>query len=435
MNRRQVLGLLVLFGSLYFVQGIVETTACLPMQPIQTALRGWGFSVGQVGHFFTIIGIAWSLKPFFGLISDFFPIAGRRRQPYLVLSAGLAGVAFLAVAVVWGRDAVLRGGVFDAAFRWLMRSSASEPQVSWSGWLLLLAGAGIAVTDVVIDALAVERGQPLGITGQIQSVQWTALSVAGLIAGSLGGFIAEHKLTVPMFFGCGLLVFASLALVLIVVREPRQRRSPLGSFRAAAMELWSGRRLAILASAGAFLFLWGFNPFSKNVQQEYMTKTLGMSEQFYGHLLSIQNAAATVASILYFWYCRRVPLRRLVHLSIAAGILSTICYVTVSGPFSAMLASIVFGLTYQTGLLVQLDLSARICPAALAGTTFALLMALSNTGDSASIYIGGDWYETLAAHFQGSRQMAYNLLVLIGAAFTAGCWLLVPVMKWAGAWE
>src|SRR5262245_57404943 len=125
MNRRQVLGLLVLFGSLYFVQGIVETTTYLPMQPIQTQLRSWGFSVGQVGHFFTIIGIAWSLKPLFGLISDFFPLAGRRRQPYLVLSTALTAIAFLAVAAVWGREGGLPGGVFDGAFRWIIGSSSA----------------------------------------------------------------------------------------------------------------------------------------------------------------------------------------------------------------------------------------------------------------------------------------------------------------------
>jgi len=435
MNRGQVIRLLVLFGSLYFVQGIVETTACLPAQPIQTQLRSWGFSLGQVGHFFTIIGIAWSLKPLFGLISDFFPIGGRRRQPYLIFSTALAGIAFLAVAYVWGRESAMLAAWPDTAFRWLAAMNSQQPQVSQAAWLLLVAGIGISLTDVVVDALAVERGQPLGITGQIQSVQWSALSAAGLIAGSLGGFVAQHQLVRPMFVGCGLLVCASLAVVLVVVREPRQMRSPLESLRQAAGLLWRGRQVAILSSAGAFLFLWSFNPFSKNVQQEYMTSTLGMSEQFYGHLVSVQNAAETLASIAYFWYCRRVPMGRLVHLSILAGILSTVCFVSVSGQISAILASIIFGLTYQTGLLIQLDLSARICPTALAGTTFALLMALSNTGDSAAIYVGGDWYEALATHFQGNRHMAFHLLVLIGAAFTAGCWLLVPVMKWAGAWE
>jgi MFS family permease len=435
MNRREVTRLLVLFGTLYFVQGIVETTTCLPAQPIQSHLSRQGFTAGQVGHFFAIIGIAWSLKPLFGLISDFFPIAGRRRQPYLIFSTGAAAISFLAVAAVLDRESGVLGGQLDAAFRWLAHMTAGQPQVSQAGWLLVIAGVAVALTDVVVDALAVERGQPLGITGQIQAVQWGALSVAGLIAGSVGGYVAQHQLSRPMFVGCGLLALASLAAVLILVREPRRAASPTDTLRLAAGQLWSGRRLAILASAAAFLFLWNFNPFSSNVQQEYLTKVLGMNEQFYGHLVSIQSAAETVACFAYFWYCRRVPLGRLIHLSILAGIVSTVCYLWVSGPISAVLASIVFGLAYQTGLLIQLDLAARICPTESAGTMFALLMALSNTGVSLAIYFGGEWYDALAAHYHGNRHLAFDVLVLIGAAFTAGCWALVPVMKWAGAWE
>ena len=164
-----------------------------------------------------------------------------------------------------------------------------------------------------------------------------------------------------------------------------------------------------------FLFLWNFNPFSSNVLQDYMTKELRFSEQFYGHLGSVQSAAQIVACLAYFWYCRRVPLGWLVHWSIVAGILSTLTYWLVSDAWTAVLASIVFGLSYQTATLIQLDLSARICPTESAGTMFALLMALSNTGVTAGIYLGGGWYDGLTV-WLGDRQSAFHALVGIGAA-------------------
>src|SRR6187397_254546 len=107
---REVLPLFVLFGSLYFVQGIIEPTACLPAQPVQTELRGWGFTAGQIGYFFGIIGIAWSIKPLFGLISDFFPLGNYRRWPYLVLSTAGTAVAFLALAAIWSKPGLPGGG-------------------------------------------------------------------------------------------------------------------------------------------------------------------------------------------------------------------------------------------------------------------------------------------------------------------------------------
>jgi len=123
----------------------------------------------------------------------------------------------------------------------------------------------------------------------------------------------------------------------------------------------------------------------------------------------------------------------LIHASIVAGIASTLCYWLLHDAPTAVAASFIYGLAWQIGLLVQLDLAGRICPTESAGTMFALLMAVSNSGQSAGIYLGGGWYDHLTAHFHGDRHLAFYTLVAIGAAFTAGCWAVVPAMKWAGA--
>lgn len=403
--------LLILFGTLYFVQGIVEPTAGMPSQPIQTQLEDWGETPAAIGILLTFIGIPWSLKPLFGLVSDFFPVFGQRRKPYLLVSTAGTCLAFVGLAMLWGDKA----------------------GVGQSAWILLLICGGIAMTDVVIDALAVETGQPLQLTGQFQSVQWGTMSVASILAGSLGGFIAQNGLLKPAFLACGLLAGLSLVVVGLTVHEPRRKHLPADNLRLAWKSLTTGRRLLILLTAGAYLFLWNFNPFSSNVLKHYSTEVLQLSEQFYGNLSSIQAAAGIVSCVVYGLICRRVPFGWLIHGSIVAGILSTLCYWPMHDATTAVLASIVFGLTYQLGTLIQLDLAARICPTESAGTIFALLMAISNTGISASYGVGGLTYDWLAsADMLGSRHAAFDALVAIGAAFTAGCWLLVPVMRWAG---
>jgi MFS family permease len=424
--------LLALFGALYFVQGIIEPTACLPAQPLQSQLRAWNFSTEQVGHFFGIIGIAWSIKPLFGLISDLFPLAGRRRWPYLVLSTAGAAAAFFTLAAIWTDPPPRAGGWTADAFHWLTETTPNQPDISRIGWLLVFAGISIAMTDVTIDALAVESGQPAGLTGQIQSVQWGALSVAALLAGALGGYVAQHQLQRLMFTACGSLALASLAVVLLTVREPPQARRPADYFRQGWRQLWTGRQPLILASAAAFLFLWNFNPFSGNVMQAHMTTELGLSEQFYGYSMSVQGVGMIAACLAYGWYCRKVPFGHLIHLAIIAGVISTLTFWLLRDRPTAILASFVFGLAWQTGTLVQLDLAARVAPLATAATAFALLMAISNTGMSFGIYLGGGWYDGLAANFQGNRHQAFHTLVAIGAAFTATCWLLVPALKWSG---
>jgi MFS family permease len=409
MTRRELVPLLILFGSLYFIQGIVEPTAGLLTQPVQSQLSNWGLSASLIGQFMAFIAIPWSLKPLFGLLSDFVPLGGRRRRPYLILSTAGAAAAFAWLGLTWGSPS----GV-DAAC-----------------WLLLAATAAVAFTDVVVDASAVEAGQPRGITGQLQSVQWGAMSAATILAGVLAGYVAQHKLLAWAFHGCALLSLAGLVVVLLALREPRRSSLPQATVAKAWTQLWSGRRIVILLSVAAFLFLWSFNPFSNTVQQLYMTKELGLSEQFYGNMYAVQSAAQVVACIGYGCFCRRVPFGWLIHVSIVAGVIGTLCYAPMHDATTAVIASIVFGLAYQTATLIQLDLAARTCPTESAGTIFALLMAISNTGMTLGIYAGGTWYDGLAASF-GSRHVAFDLLVLIGAAFTAGCWLLVPVMKWAG---
>src|SRR5205823_4607794 len=201
---------------------------------------------------------------------------------------------------------------------------------------------------------------------------------------------------------------------------------------AAWQQIRSGRRMAILLSTAAFLFLWNFNPFSSNVLQDYMTRELHFSEQFYGNTLSVQAMGQILGCLAYFSYCRRVPFGLLIHGSIVAGIASSLGYWLLHDTTTAVAVSFIWGFAWQTGLLVQLDLSARICPTEAAGTIFATLMAITNTATSLATYVGGGWYDALAANFNGNQPLAFHTLVAIGAAFTATCWLLVPVMKKAG---
>jgi hypothetical protein len=86
------------------------------------------------------------------------------------------------------------------------------------------------------------------------------------------------------------------------------------------------------------------------------------------------------------------------------------------------------GFTYMTAIIVQLDLAARVCPPIIAGTAFAAMMSLSNAGTSISNMIGANLYD----HWRialGNPQLAYDLLVALGAACTACCWLLVPQLR------
>ena len=110
----------------------------------------------------------WTVKPLYGLITDFLPLAGYRRKSYLMLTSAVSAAALFTLASQ--PDSIDKIRLFA---------------------LLLPSAISVAFSDVVIDALLIERGQPQGWTGQLQSVQWAALYGAAALAGWGGGISAS----------------------------------------------------------------------------------------------------------------------------------------------------------------------------------------------------------------------------------------------------
>src|SRR6266545_1105406 len=311
--------LAVLFAIVYFAQGMWS----LPNLTLILVLKGWGLSAGQVATFFSISTIPWLVKPAYGLISDFLPLAGYRRKSYLLLSSGLAAVAGLAL------------GLF----------------VEHSYWGLAIfftaMGLGLAFTDVLVDALMVENGKPLGLTGAFQAVQWSAINLASILVGVLAGF-----------------------------------RHTLRAVRAALAE----RDVWLVAG---FILFWTFSPSFGPALVFYQTDVLKFSPQFIGLLSSLGSAAAIVGAFVYAPLSRRVPLRRLINVSIGVGVVGTLSYLVYRDVWSALIIDTVFG---GIGMIVQLaflDLAAKSCPRHVEATFFAMLMSVYNLGVQGSQVAGG----------------------------------------------
>jgi predicted MFS family arabinose efflux permease len=397
-------GLSVLFGLFYFIQGISEPTEGLISQPVLSLLRSWGQNAEQIGTFSFLLALPWAIKPVYGLISDFIPLAGYHRKSYLIVTSAVTAASLGTLYVL-----DLPAGAVYPLFV-----------------LLLLSTAGVAFSDVVVDALMIEKGQPHGLTGRLQSIQWGAMYAADVVAGSLGGYLSQHSQHNLGFLICGGFAVGTLVLSATVVSERRQTDAR-ANFHATLDLL---RRAAVsraILAGGAFLLFLNFNPFNKAVLYLYMTEDLAFSEQFYGNTNSLWAISATVASLLYGLYCRRISMRILVHASILLAIVSTVAYWSMHDEASARVVSVAAGFAYATAAMVQLDLAAQICPPQTAGTLFALLMALSNLGTGLSTWLGGWCYEHTLEGW--GNPLAFNVLVGIGAVFTAGCWLVVPYLR------
>jgi MFS family permease len=403
-SRRGAVGLGLLFGALAFCQGVAEPSDGLIAQPSWSLLKRWGHGPGDLGAFSMGVGLVWVLKPVFGLVTDFVPLFGRRRRNYLILAGALAAASMFAPAILHPPSEP------STRFAWLL------------GWLAL-ATLAWSFADVVADALLIDRGRPSGLVGQFQAAQWAAAYLAGIVAGVGGGWLSQGSREHLGFWLCGLAATGTMLLASFAVRETRVSASavpPGGAFRALARAVRSPKLLA----AGAFLFLWNFNPFSTVVFYLHTTRTLGLDEDFYGMTQSVWAVGSILGCLAYPSLARWVAPPSLVRVSIVLGVASTLTYAGVSGRGTAVAASLVVGLIYMVATLIQLDLAARACPPEAAGTCFALLMALENLAASLSTGLGG-WAYDKGGELWG-LSTSFSLLVLIGAAFTASSWLLLP---------
>lgn len=396
---RDTLRLSLLFGTIYFVQGMSEPTTGLISQPNQSLLREWGESPEQIGLFVALLAAPWCLKPLFGLLSDFVPLGRSRRRGYIIVSSLVALIGFVVLACL------------------PMPAGAHNRLLSW----LLVPTVAVIFADVVIDATMIEAGQPRGITGRLQSVQWAAIYAGSILTGVLGGWLSELQEQRLGYLICGGLMTATLILSVCAIREPPAR--PREDWRQALLALWSAMRSRPVVAVGAVLFLWHFNPCCQAVIYLHMTDALGFSENFYGQTMSLIAVGSLMACVAYGFYCRRIAMARLIRLAVVLGLASTLAYWHLADRTSAVVVSVLVGFTYMTASMILVDLAARACPMEAAGTLFALFMALCNVSSAATTWLGGWLYQ--AANERFGSDIAFQMVVALGGLLSTSSFLVV----------
>jgi MFS family permease len=383
--------LALLFGIVYFAQGMFD----LPTQTLTLTLKErFGLSAGQAATFFLIATIPWYIKPLYGLISDFVPLLGRRRKSYLLASSGLAALSGATLAAM-----------------------GSQPYAVLAVFVTLM-GLGLAFTDVMVDALMVENGRALGLTGAFQSVQWAAIYGASMIVGVAGGQLAGQRRLHTAFAAAACFPVVSFVMALLFIREPRTAADRQAFQRTLASIREALREREVWVVAGFILF-WTFSPSFGPAFLYYQTDTLKFSQEFIGLLYSLNAAGYVMGAVIYAPLSRRVPLKRLIVWSIGVAVVTTLGYLLYETPASAVIIDSVFGVVGMIAQLAFLDLAAKACPPRVEGSFFALLMSVYNIGVKGSQITGGYLYDILG----------FTPLVLISATVTALAWALVPLVR------
>jgi predicted MFS family arabinose efflux permease len=283
---------------------------------------------------------------------------------------------------------------------------------------IAIMSVGLAFTDVLTDAMMVENGKPLGLTGAFQSVQWAAINIATILVGLIGGYLAERRNLQIGFLVAACFPFLALVMGAAFIHEPHAK-----SQREELRETWHGITSAVthrdLWVVTGFIFFWTFSPSIGIPLFYFQTDTLKFSQQFIGLLGSLAAAAGIVGAACYAPLSRRYSLHRLIVVSIGCGVVGTLAYLFYRDWKSAMAIDVLFGGISMVTQLAFLDLAAKACPKHAEGTFFALLMSVYNLGVQGSQVTGGYLYD----------RVGYIPLVVASAALTALGWALVPLVN------
>jgi MFS family permease len=385
------------FAIVYAVEGTCQAKSGIMWQPLSHWLKvSVHWDPVTISASLAILDLPWIIKPVWGAISDFVPLFGYRRRPYLVLANVAAFLAFAWVAT-------------------LDTTAAMVPA-------LTVTAIAMAVSSTLCGALLVETGQKTNSTGSFVNQQWLWFNIAQMIAVLLAGYLIEVLSPLGALHAAAVIgALAPLSIIAGVwlIEEPRARID-LEALRERLHALISVFRNRNLWFVAGFLFLYYFSPGFGTPLYFQMSDRLHFSQGFIGILSSVSAAGWIIGGLLYRWRLNRLDRLALLRLSILGGVISSLSYLAL-GPDTAVAIWLFGGITSMIAMIATMSLAAESCPAGAEGFAFAGMMSILNVAVPLSDTLGSVLYQHVF-----NEQLAP--LIVVSAAATALVFFLIPLM-------
>ena len=380
-------------GAYYFSQAIGANPG-LHSQALKRHLKEvLSLDPTQAATFMAFLLIPWMIKPLYGVISDFVPIFGSRRKSYFILASVFAGGSYFLLSRLGASEGMLRLLLFNAM-------------------------VGFAFTDVLCDAVMVEKGRPLNATNRLQSAQWFAMGIGGLLVAFFKGYIAEYfSLFQAVQFSA---IGAVLILALTFLGWKEEAAASARDLRKEALTgIKDALKLRSLWGCAIFIFLFGATPGMGEAIYYYQIDVLKFSDIQIGHLDAVASAAFVLGALFYGVISKKLSHNALLQVILASALVSNAFFFFYRDLFSAFVVTAFSGFISVLNFLGILTLAAKVCPKRVEGTVFALLMSISNAGMQLSNIAGAKIYESAGYHWT----------IMVSVIGTAALWLLLPLVK------
>lgn len=396
----------------YFVQGILGLARLAVSFFLKDDL---GLSPSQVAALMGIAALPWVIKPVFGFLSDGLPVLGYHRRPYLVLSGLMGTVAWLSLATV-----------VDTA--WAATAA------------ILLSSLSVAISDVIVDSLVVERarGESLSQSGSLQSLTWGTSAVGGLITAYLSGWLLQQFSNQTVFAITATFPLLVSAVACLIAEEPVKSRPDLSTVWNQVKQLRGAITQKAIWLPTAFVFIWQATPTADSAFFYFTTNELKFEPEFLGRVRLVTSIASLIGIWMFQRFLKNIPFRSLMGwTTVISSVLgmSALLLVThtnrtlgIDDHWFSLGDSLILTVMGQIAFMPVLVLSARLCPEGVEATLFALLMSVFNLGGLLSHELGA-----LLTHLLGITETNFDKLWLLVLITNASSLLPLPFLGWLPA--
>lgn len=348
----------LLSGAIYFTQGIEG----LPGLPFFFFLKEkLHLDASSIMYLSLVTSIAWGIKPLYGfLVDNYFT-----KKTFIL--ASLVGSAIICL--------------FLGISNWIIL-----PILITAMSLMSLT---TAIRDVSVDGIMCVDGKETNNCDRIQTCQWTAITIAGIIVSLAGGYIAD-KLNYKFAY---LLLIPIYVLIIAIVMRYKPTNTCTVSDKKKVSIIQTIKSYKVLFTNKSFLlgalfiFVYNFAPGFGTPLMFIERDTFHWSGTFMGIVGAISSAVGIIGALIYFKYSKKINIKKCLFASVFLVGAINLCYLYFT-PVSAIIYSILFSIL---GMFIFLNMMSFMAKSTLSGmeaTSFALLCSVNNLSGMFSTLTG-----------------------------------------------
>ncbi len=400
--------------TVYFVQGIVGLARLAVSFFLKDELH---LTPAQVSALLGIVALPWIIKPIFGLVSDGLPIFGYRRRPYLILAGILGTLSWVSLATI--------------------------VHSTWTATAAIALGSlSIAVSDVIVDSLIVERvkAESQADAGSLQSLCWGTSALGGLITAYFSGLLLEHFTTRTVFWITALFPLIICAIAWLITESPISKDAQDNNTKILTITHQLGQLRQALSQKAiwlptAFIFIWQATPSGESAFFFFSTNELHFQPEFLGRVRLVTSFASLIGVWIFQRFLKSVPFRVIFGWStVISSVLGMTMLLLVTHTnrlmgiddhWFSLGDSLILTVMGQIAFMPVLVLAAKLCPSGVEATFFALLMSVLNLAGLVSSVFGG-----IIMHTLGITETNFEMLWLLVLITNLSTLLPLPFLNW-----